>query len=54
VPLKANVDEALGMPRRRHGDRAAPHRRDVAMVEGRDVDWATAVATQPPNARPRK
>ena len=55
VPLKANVDEALKqcpdvdtvIMLRRTG--AA-----VAMVEGRDVDWATAVATQAAECAPEE
>jgi acetyl-CoA synthetase len=55
VPLKANVDEALKqcpdvdtvIMLRRTG--AA-----VAMVEGRDVDWATAVATQAAQCAPEE
>ena len=55
VPLKANVDEALKqcpavdtvIMLRRTGT-------DVAMVEGRDVDWATAIATQPTECAPEE
>ena len=55
VPLKANVDEALKqcpavdtvIMLRRTGA-------DVAMVEGRDVDWTTAIATQPTECAPEE
>ena len=55
VPLKANVDEALKqcpdvdtvIMLRRTGA-------DVAMVEGRDVDWAAAVATQATECAPEE
>ncbi|ODU81627.1 acetate--CoA ligase [Novosphingobium sp. SCN 63-17] len=55
VPLKANVDEALKqcpdvdtvIMLRRTGA-------DVAMVEGRDVDWATAVAAQATECAPEE
>jgi acetyl-CoA synthetase len=42
------------MPRRRYRDRAAPHRGAVAMVEGRDIDWATAVAAQAAECAPEE
>ncbi|WP_408588074.1 acetate--CoA ligase [Novosphingobium sp.] len=55
VPLKANVDEALKqcpavdtvVLLRRTGA-------DVAFVEGRDVDWASAVAQQSPDCAPEE
>ncbi len=55
IPLKANVDAALehhGKVRRvivlRHTGA------DVPMVEGRDIDWAEAVAGQPAECAPQE
>ncbi|PJG46314.1 acetate--CoA ligase [Sphingobium sp. LB126] len=55
VPLKANVDAALAhcpdvetvIMLRRTGA-------EVAMVEGRDIDWATAVEDQPSTCEPEE
>jgi acetyl-CoA synthetase len=55
IPLKANVDAAL----ERHGKvrRVIVLRHsgaDVPMVEGRDIDWATAVASQAADCPPEE
>jgi acetyl-CoA synthetase len=55
IPLKANVDAALA----RHGKvrRVIVLRHsgaDVQMVEGRDIDWATAVASQAADCPPEE
>ncbi len=55
IPLKANVDAAL----ERHGKvrRVIVLRHtgaDVPMAEGRDLDWATAVAGQPTTCEPEE
>jgi acetyl-CoA synthetase len=55
VPLKANVDEALRQVP--SVDTVIVLRRtgaDVGTVEGRDIDWATAVAEQPVECAPEE
>lgn len=55
VPLKANVDEALRQVP--SVDTVIVLRRtgaDVGTVEGRDIDWATAVAEQPAECAPEE
>ncbi|MDM7954975.1 acetate--CoA ligase [Blastomonas sp.] len=49
VPLKANVDAALGLHQSGVDAVIVLQRTgaDVSMVEGRDVDWAAGVAAQP-------
>ncbi len=54
VPLKANVDAALEKARVRRVIMLRHTGADVPMVEGRDIDWADAVAGQSADCAPEE